>query len=462
MKKRNFPGFVGAKTIGFSERHFDLVVQALDYASRNRFFGPEIIEQNLPMFGKAGGNGLEWLEAGAPDSLAPTVEELTGPSRRDIAPEVFEGSHQPKGSDGSQARMLQLSHAPALAGRPIPPVLEQRPAEFLQARHQSGLAQRPGFIPADFIDGLIELLTNVKAVQDVQRAEPAFDGRQVGGPHIRADVADAGADLGSQTVETPQQRRLAPVVADPQQAGQVFINLVNQGPKHSAHAHADFVDANGLDVFQLPVSEAMLDDPLNRGIHVGPGYMKAVGCFIPGKFARPTSQEQPKAVTQTVFSRNPGDLLDQYATGGAFDPAHRVKQDQREFEQRRQDPNSGLRCMVIGGTGSTTATAPRLGTPSRHHHHFDRAEHGGRVVHRLVNEPLDRLHIVEYRFECNGIHEGLVPHPTWVGQSFSIFTFFTGGQGSVERNYLGSGGNQLRPLAPLAFHAKTRSARFAR
>lgn len=93
MKKRNFPGFVGAKTIGFSERHFDLVVQALDHASKNRFFGPEIIEQNLPMFGKAGGNGLERLEAGAPDSLAPTVEELTGSSRRDIAPEVFEGSH---------------------------------------------------------------------------------------------------------------------------------------------------------------------------------------------------------------------------------------------------------------------------------------------------------------------------------------------------------------------------------
>jgi hypothetical protein len=120
---------------------------------------------------------------------------------------------------------------------------------------------------------------------------------------IRADVTDAGPDLGSQTVETPQQCRLAPVVADPQQAGQVLINLVNQGPKHSAHAHGDFVDTNGLDVFQLPVWEAILDDPLNRGIHVCPGYMEAVGCFVPGKFARPTGQEQPKAVTQTVFPR---------------------------------------------------------------------------------------------------------------------------------------------------------------
>jgi hypothetical protein len=31
--------------------------------------------------------------------------------------------------------------------------------------------------------------------------------------------------------------------------------------------------------------------------------MEAVGCFVPGKFARPTGQEQPKAVTQTVFPR---------------------------------------------------------------------------------------------------------------------------------------------------------------
>src|SRR5271167_4910899 len=121
MKERDFASFVGAETVRFSERHFDLVVEALDHATGNRLLGSEVIEQHLPMFGKAGGNGLERFEAGAADSLAPTVEELTGPSRRDIAPEVFKGRHQPKGSDGRQARMCQLAHAPALAGRPISP-----------------------------------------------------------------------------------------------------------------------------------------------------------------------------------------------------------------------------------------------------------------------------------------------------------------------------------------------------
>ena len=49
MKKRDFASFVGAETVRFSERHFDLVVQALNDTAGNGLLGPEVVEQNLPM-----------------------------------------------------------------------------------------------------------------------------------------------------------------------------------------------------------------------------------------------------------------------------------------------------------------------------------------------------------------------------------------------------------------------------
>jgi len=57
--------------------------------------------------------------------------------------------------------MLQLSMRRRSLG-PILPVLEQRPPKLLQARHQSGLGQRPRFVTADLIDRFIELPANVE------------------------------------------------------------------------------------------------------------------------------------------------------------------------------------------------------------------------------------------------------------------------------------------------------------
>ena len=81
MKQSDFPAFVGAKTVPSFECHFDLVVQPFDHSARNGLLGPEVIEQNLPMVLETGGCLLERRQARAPDSPAPTVQELAGPGR---------------------------------------------------------------------------------------------------------------------------------------------------------------------------------------------------------------------------------------------------------------------------------------------------------------------------------------------------------------------------------------------
>src|SRR5258708_7947175 len=406
MKECNFSGFVSAKAVGFSEGHFDLVVQALDDAPGNGLLGTEIVQQNIAVLSQTGGDLLERDQAGASDRLAPGVQKLSGPGRRDITPKVLEGRDQPVSSDRSQTRMFQLPHAPVFAGSPVLSVFEQSPAEFFQARLESGLSQRSRFVFAHLIDGFIELLANVEAIQNVQRVEPSLDRGQIRRPHVRTDIADAGAHPISQGVEALEQGLLRAVIADPQQPDQVLIDLINQSPEHSAHAHADFVDPDSLDVLQDSIFEPVLDHPLDRGVNVGPGHPEAQGNFLPGKLAAPTSQEQSEAIAHTMLARSPRNLLHDHAAGGAIDSAHRVNQCHRKFPQGWHDPSARLQ-MIIRGARSAAAAALSFGTQPRHDQHFNRVRYRWRKPHRFVKETLDRLHLVEYGFECNGIHEGL-------------------------------------------------------
>src|SRR5208282_3347262 len=110
MKKGDFPSFIGAEAIGFSERHFDLIVQALDHAARNGLLSAEVVEQDLPVLGQTLGRLLEGCQAGAPNLSAPAVQELAGPGRRKVPPEVLKGRYQPIGADGRQTRTLQVAH----------------------------------------------------------------------------------------------------------------------------------------------------------------------------------------------------------------------------------------------------------------------------------------------------------------------------------------------------------------
>ena len=115
-------------------------------------------------------------------------------------------------------------------------------------------------------------------------------------------------------------------MADPQQAGQALINLINQGPEHAAHPHADFIDADGLDAPQDPMLEAILDHPLDRGIHIGPGHLKAsaVSSQESLRAQRASSSRKPSQrgclpVAHGTFSTSTPQVW-------AIDPAHGVDQ----------------------------------------------------------------------------------------------------------------------------------------
>src|SRR5579862_2658460 len=402
------------------------------------------------MLRQRSGYFLERLQSRATDPKAPAVQKLASPGRREVTPEMLERRDQPVSSNGGQARSLQLPHAFAFLAGPVLSVLEQSPAELLEPGLEARFGQSLSFALAHVVHGLIELLADMKAIQNVQRArQPLPDDCKIRRPHVGADKADAGTDRIAQVVEAGQQRLASPVMADPQQPHQVRIDLVDQYPEHPADSHADLIDPDGLDVLQGPMLEPVIDHPLNGGVDIGPGNLKARGDFIPGELAGPMSQEQSEAVTQPMLAAGPRDFLHDHSAALALNSAHRVNQGHREDPQGCHQPSAGSQ-VVVGRAGPITATAPGFGTDAGHNGDLNRVRQDFGKSDRFINEALDRLHFVEYRFDCNTRHEGLVSQPVRVGQSF---------------NYLGDLRTAPREFNPhflrtKPFLVRTRSARF--
>ena len=79
VKESDFTSEVGSKAIASFESQFQLVVESLDNAVGELFFGFEIIEQQMAMGLESTGHPLEGFEAAAGDAGAQGVEKLSGP-----------------------------------------------------------------------------------------------------------------------------------------------------------------------------------------------------------------------------------------------------------------------------------------------------------------------------------------------------------------------------------------------
>src|SRR5712692_4307052 len=90
MIQRKFSDSEGSKPVGFSHGDFGFVVETLDNPTGDHFFGLEIIENEVTVPAQHLGNLLHRLDAGAHGVPAPVIEELAGPDRGVIVPELVE------------------------------------------------------------------------------------------------------------------------------------------------------------------------------------------------------------------------------------------------------------------------------------------------------------------------------------------------------------------------------------
>src|ERR1035437_1699113 len=169
---------------------------------------------------------------------------------------------------------------------------------------------------------------HVEAVQDVQRLRTIVaDHIQVGLPHIRAHELDLCSQFFSNEGEKLLEGFLGAFPADPQQADDPLVDLVDQRQIFVAFGVLDFIHADGADRFQRAMLQTPADHILDGEAHLLPGSVERLGGFLPGKLARPAGQKQHVGFGQLVLPIAPRNLFNQHrATMAALDAAHTVKE----------------------------------------------------------------------------------------------------------------------------------------
>src|SRR5713226_6178066 len=331
MIEREFQDAKGTKTIGSSHGYFGFVVQSLDHTARNLLSGLEIVEQQLAVSTQRSGDLLHRRDAGSHRLLAPEIQERAGPGGRVVFPELLKIFFEEIGTDGLEVVAEQISQTELLLRGEILFALEHAPTRLLQQRRVALLGHLARLGGADLIQRLIHLGDDVEAVEDVQRLGTFLtDHVQVRLPHVRANKLDLGSELLSDDGEETLEGFEGAFLANPKQAGEPLVDLVDQGQVFVAFGVLDFIHTNGADRFQCAMFQAPADHILDSVAHLIPGSVERLRRFLPGELARPAGQKQHIGSGQLVLAIAPGDLLDHYATISAVDPSHPVQQENQK------------------------------------------------------------------------------------------------------------------------------------
>ena len=137
------------------------------------------------------GDFLHRLDARAHGLVAPVVEELGGPGRRVVVPELLEVFLEQIRPYGLEVIAQQIAEPGALRVDKVGFALEHAPSGFFEHRLETVLGQPPRLGSADIVEGVVHLGDDVKAVENTDRIGAAFaDDPQVRLPHVGADELD--------------------------------------------------------------------------------------------------------------------------------------------------------------------------------------------------------------------------------------------------------------------------------
>src|SRR5271167_4743323 len=232
------------------------------------------------------------------------------------------------------------------------------------------LGHLAGLSGADLIQRLIHLGDDVEAVEDMQGLGTFLaDHIQVGSPHIRTDELDLRSELLSDDGEETLEGFEGAFLADPEQAGEPLVDLVDQGQVFVAFGVLDLIP-DGADRLQGAMLQAPADHILDGVAHLVPGSVERFGGFLPGELPRPAGQKQHIGSGQLVLTIAPGNLLDQYATIAALDASHAVQQENQKAPQRNE-LEASLGKMIVTRCRLMAPRTDRRRTRPRPDVHFD-------------------------------------------------------------------------------------------
>jgi len=167
-----FKNSEGSKSVGFSHGDFGLVVEAFHDPAGNQFLRPEVVKDELTVLTQRAGDLLHGLDSGAHGLPTPLIEELAGPGRRVVLPELLKGFLE----EGKRGRSSSCSAGGRGAGSAASAPrfslrLSSSQRDFLKTgrpgralRASCGAFPRRGYL----VEGLVHFCHDVETVEDVQ------------------------------------------------------------------------------------------------------------------------------------------------------------------------------------------------------------------------------------------------------------------------------------------------------
>ena len=122
----------GSKTVRFSERQFQTVVQALGWAAGDLFLGPKPVEQQRFMGAQHAGHFLDRFDAGAQGAVIPPLQEPSRPQNSLAGPEELKIFLEQIGADGPEVVTQQIRQLDFLLGGQMLGSFQQAPSAMGQ------------------------------------------------------------------------------------------------------------------------------------------------------------------------------------------------------------------------------------------------------------------------------------------------------------------------------------------
>jgi len=395
---------VSSKPIRASGYHSDFVVQPLDRAAGQLPFRAEPIHQQFLMAAEHAGHFLHGLKPTALGPAAPALQERGGAAGRSIGPKVLKRLFQNPRPAGRQLAAHDLEQFTfGVTAHPAAPP-QKLPAHFFESLRLGLAEQTPRFRPAHLVHRLVQVLRNMKAIQDMQRvADLPGNDVEVGFPHVAANKPQALDHFRSEGFQTVPQTGLRPARADPQQPLAMPVDLINHRQKVGAFpalAAMDLVHADRLDPFQFAVGQPPLHEPLDRAVNRFPTRAEDSRRFAPRQPSRPAGQESHHGRGDPLLARIPRHVFDHHPVRRALHPARRVDKLRRDAPQRHEHPAALFQPVVAGARlPARSAARPALGVRLDVHLDFSRVP-GADQAHAAVNEAGEVLHQIQEGFHC--------------------------------------------------------------
>ena len=346
MVKRNFLGFKGPKSVRLSRGQFRFCVEAFDSSARDLSFGTEPVQNQGAMPPEHPCHLFHGIKSRSENAGDPCVEELSGPRGRDILPEGLEGLFQQIGPDRFQVAPQEFRQAGFLGVGEVFPPTEEDPLRLGQDRFFPFALQGADLIGPDLVDCLSHVTHNVEPIENMYGLGGLLGNDcQVGLPHIGGDELETRAFFRSQPVEEAAESLHRPVLADPQKAFAVLVDLVHQRDVGMAFFEGDLVDPDGQDPGRAHVFPAPGDGHCHRLVDSVPCGVERLGRLLPGQPLGPPGQKPGEGFRKRalgVVGKRPGHAFHLDLTPGTVHPPGRVDEKHRDSPERdERKPSRG-------------------------------------------------------------------------------------------------------------------------